>query len=42
MFPALGAAGAWLLAAAITPTDAGLGAPTVLNPFVTALRVRRY
>ncbi|MFN8071100.1 MAG: cation:proton antiporter [Mycobacterium sp.] len=40
MFPALGAAGAWLLAAAITPTDAGLGAPTVLNP-VVPLRVRR-
>jgi NhaP-type Na+/H+ or K+/H+ antiporter len=40
MFPALGAAGAWLLAAAITPTDAGLGAPTVLNPVVPA-RVRR-
>ncbi len=40
LFPALGVAGAWLLAAAITPTDAGLGAPTVLNP-VVPLRVRR-
>jgi NhaP-type Na+/H+ or K+/H+ antiporter len=40
MFGSLGVAGAWLLAAAITPTDAGLGAPTVLNP-VVPLRVRR-
>lgn len=40
MFPALGVAGALLVAAAITPTDAGLGAPTVLNPAVP-LRVRR-
>ncbi|MGB7980298.1 MAG: cation:proton antiporter [Candidatus Nanopelagicales bacterium] len=40
LFPALGIAGAWLLAAAITPTDAGLGAPTVLNP-VVPMRVRR-
>lgn len=40
MFPVLGVAGAWLIAAAITPTDAGLGAPTVLNP-VVPLRVRR-
>ena len=40
LLPALGAAGAWLIAAAITPTDAGLGAPTVLNPIVP-LRVRR-
>lgn len=40
IFPALGIAGAWLIAAAITPTDAGLGAPTVLNP-VVPLRVRR-
>lgn len=39
-FPALGLGGAWLIAAAITPTDAGLGAPTVLNP-VVPLRVRR-
>lgn len=34
MLPALGIAGALLIAAAITPTDAGLGAPTVLNPAV--------
>lgn len=40
MFPLLGVGGAWLIAAAITPTDAGLGAPTVLNP-VVPLRVRR-
>ncbi len=40
LFPAVGIAGAWLIAAAITPTDAGLGAPTVLNP-VVPLRVRR-
>lgn len=40
LLPALGVAGAWLLAAAITPTDAGLGAPTVLNP-VVPMRVRR-
>ena len=40
MFPALGVGGAWLIAAAVTPTDAGLGAPTVLNP-VVPLRVRR-
>lgn len=40
MLPTLGVAGAWLLAAAITPTDAGLGAPTVLNPAVP-MRVRR-
>jgi NhaP-type Na+/H+ or K+/H+ antiporter len=40
LFPALGIGGAWLIAAAITPTDAGLGAPTVLNPAVP-LRVRR-
>lgn len=40
MFPVLGGAGALLIAAAITPTDAGLGAPTVLNPIVP-LRVRR-
>ncbi len=39
-FPGLGVAGALLLAAAITPTDAGLGAPTVLNP-VVPMRVRR-
>lgn len=40
LLPGLGIAGAWLIAAAITPTDAGLGAPTVLNP-VVPLRVRR-
>jgi NhaP-type Na+/H+ or K+/H+ antiporter len=40
MFPALGVAGALLLAASVTPTDAGLGAPTVLNPSVP-VRVRR-
>lgn len=40
LLPTLGVAGAWLLAAAITPTDAGLGAPTVLNPVVPT-RVRR-
>ncbi len=40
VFPTLGVAGAWLLAAAITPTDAGLGAPTVANP-VVPMRVRR-
>ncbi|MFN8033095.1 MAG: cation:proton antiporter [Mycobacterium sp.] len=40
MLPAVGVAGAWLIAAAITPTDAGLGAPTVLNP-VVPVRARR-
>ncbi|MEZ5185440.1 MAG: cation:proton antiporter [Candidatus Nanopelagicales bacterium] len=40
MLPALGVAGAWLLAGALTPTDAGLGAPTMLNPAVP-IRVRR-
>lgn len=40
IMPAVGVAGAWLVAAAITPTDAGLGAPTVLNP-VVPLRARR-
>ena len=40
LLPTLGIAGAWLLAAAVTPTDAGLGAPTILNPVVPA-RVRR-
>ena len=40
MFPALGVAGALLIAGAITPTDAGLGAPTVLNPQVP-VRIRR-
>lgn len=40
LLPDIGLAGAVLLAAAITPTDAGLGAPTVLNP-VVPMRVRR-
>lgn len=40
LLPGLGVAGAWLLAAAVTPTDAGLGAPTMLNPVVPK-RVRR-
>ena len=40
MLPTVGVAGAWLLAAAVTPTDAGLGAPTILNPIVP-MRVRR-
>lgn len=40
LFPGLGVLGALLLAAAVTPTDAGLGAPTVLNPIVP-VRVRR-
>lgn len=40
LLPAVGVAGALLIAAAITPTDAGLGAATVLNP-VVPLRVRR-
>jgi NhaP-type Na+/H+ or K+/H+ antiporter len=40
LLPTLGVAGAWLLAAAVTPTDAGLGAATILNP-VVPVRVRR-
>jgi sodium/hydrogen antiporter len=40
LLPAAGLAGAVLIAAAITPTDAGLGAPTILNP-VVPVRVRR-
>lgn len=40
MFPVLGIAGALLLAASVTPTDAGLGAPTVLNKSVP-VRIRR-
>jgi NhaP-type Na+/H+ or K+/H+ antiporter len=40
LLPAVGLAGAVLIAASITPTDAGLGAPTVLNP-VVPVRVRR-
>jgi sodium/hydrogen antiporter len=38
--PALGLAGAALLSGSVTPTDAGLGAPTILNPEVP-VRVRR-
>lgn len=40
LLPAAGLAVAVLIAAAITPTDAGLGAPTILNPVVPG-RVRR-
>jgi NhaP-type Na+/H+ or K+/H+ antiporter len=40
VFPELPAMMALLLAAALAPTDAGLGAPTVLNPRVP-IRVRR-
>lgn len=40
LFPELSPAFALLLAAALAPTDAGLGAPTVLNP-VVPVRVRR-
>ena len=40
LFPEIGVWLALLLAAALTPTDAGLGAATVLNPVVPA-RVRR-
>lgn len=40
LLPAIGIYGALLIAAAITPTDAGLGAPTVLNP-VVPVRIRR-
>ena len=40
LLPGLGVAGALLVAGAITPTDAGLGAPTILNRRVP-LRVRR-
>ena len=40
LLPAAGVAGAVLIAASITPTDAGLGAPTILNPVVPT-RVRR-
>ncbi len=40
LIPSLGVAGALLVAGAITPTDAGLGAPTILNPRVP-IRVRR-
>lgn len=40
LLPAVGVAGAVLIAGAVTPTDAGLGAPTVMNP-VVPVRVRR-
>ncbi len=40
LFPELPVMMALLLAAALAPTDAGLGAPTVLNP-VVPIRVRR-
>jgi NhaP-type Na+/H+ or K+/H+ antiporter len=40
LLPAVGLAGAVLVAGAITPTDAGLGAPTIMNPVVPT-RVRR-
>ena len=40
LIPSLGVAGAILVGAAVAPTDAGLGAPTVLNPSVP-VRVRR-
>ncbi len=40
LFPGIPVMLALLLAAALAPTDAGLGAPTVLNPVVPA-RVRR-
>ena len=40
MFPGLPVMMALLLATALAPTDAGLGAPTVLNPIVPT-RIRR-
>lgn len=40
LMPAVGVMGALLIAAAISPTDADLGAPTVMNPSVPR-RVRR-
>ena len=40
LLPAIGLAGAVLVAGAITPTDAGLGAATILDPKVP-VRVRR-
>lgn len=40
LLPAAGLAGALLIAGAVTPTDAGLGAPTIHNPVVPR-RVRR-
>ena len=40
LLPAIGIAGAVLIAACVTPTDAGLGAATILDP-VVPVRVRR-
>lgn len=40
LLPAVGIAGAVLIAACVTPTDAGLGAATILDPAVP-VRVRR-
>ena len=40
LLPSLSVAGAVVLAASISPTDAGLGAPTILNPVVPG-RIRR-
>jgi sodium/hydrogen antiporter len=40
LIPAAGVAGAVLIAGALTPTDAGLGAPTIMNQAVPT-RVRR-
>jgi NhaP-type Na+/H+ or K+/H+ antiporter len=40
LLPAVGLAGAVLIAACVTPTDAGLGAATILDPAVP-VRVRR-
>ncbi|MCH9817190.1 MAG: cation:proton antiporter [Actinomycetia bacterium] len=40
LLPGVGLAGALLIAGALTPTDAGLGAPTILNPVVPN-RIRR-
>lgn len=40
LLPGIGVAGLVLIAAAVTPTDAGLGAATILNPAVP-VRVRR-
>jgi NhaP-type Na+/H+ or K+/H+ antiporter len=40
MMPSIGFYGALLVAAALTPTDAGLGAPTILNPAVPS-RIRQ-
>lgn len=40
LLPGIGVAGVMLIAAAVTPTDAGLGAATILNPAVP-VRVRR-